>query len=91
MAQDVGEKRPILHRCGDIVEYQLVRPGLIIKAGQFHRVVYIAHILKIDALYHFAISNIQAGDDAFADHCFPSPSRLPAAQAMAWAKSRRPL
>ena len=66
--QNIGEQLPPLHRGGDVVKNQLVRPGPGVVVRQTHRVRDVLNIQKVDPLHHPSVSHIQTGDDPFGHH-----------------------
>ena len=72
LGEDIGEEGAALKAGRDVVEHQLIGPGGVVEPGHFHRVGHIPDALKVRALDHPAIPDIQTGNDAFCDH-FRSP------------------
>ena len=72
LAEDIGKEGAALHRGGDVVEHQLVGAAVGVEFAQLHRGGHVAHSLKVDALDHAAVSDVQTGDDSLCDHLLAS-------------------
>ena len=55
----------------DVQEDKLVRAGLVVADGGFHRVARIADVHKVDALDHSSVADIKAGNDTLGQHAEP--------------------
>ena len=67
-AHDLDHDAAPLVRRRDVVEHDLVRALLVVEAGHFDRVADVDVVLEANALGGAAVADIQAGDDALAEH-----------------------
>ena len=66
--QNVGKQPSALGGGRNIIENELVRPAGAVELCQLHRRGDVAEALKVDALDHAAVLDVQAGYDALCDH-----------------------
>ena len=62
-AEDVREQPPPLGGGGDVIEHQLVGPGVVVEPGQLHRVRHVPEPFEVGPLHHPSVPHVQAGDD----------------------------
>ena len=63
-AEDVREEVPALSRGGDVIEHQLVSPGIVVEPSHLHRVCQVPESPKVDALHHPAVPDVETWDNA---------------------------
>src|SRR5690606_42123668 len=61
---------------GDVVEDQLVGPGVAVAGGQIGGVAHVDVALEPDALDHPAVLDVETGDDAAGGHAASACSRV---------------
>ena len=73
-AQELDEDRPALPAGGDVVEHQLVRLVVVVKAGEDDGVLHVAQPLEAHALDDPSVLDVETGNDAFYGHDLSSSS-----------------
>ena len=85
--ENVREQAPALEGGRNIIEHQLVGPGVVVVFRHLHRVGHVLDALEVGALHHAAVPHVQTGNDSFGNHMISPFSASAPAAAMACLRS----
>src|SRR3546814_8905390 len=58
------QRRPIIHRRGDVEKHQLIRTLRVVLARDLDWIAGVLHVLELDALDHATAVDVETGNDA---------------------------